>query len=79
MVDELDELEIKISRLNSLSENCRLDIAVPFSIGIVRTIDILYNRNVISRKEYDRMNNEINNAVNKSYRCVCIHPLSIFA
>lgn len=79
MLYTLDELEIKISRLKQLNENCRLDIAVPFSIGIVRSLEILYRKEEISRKDYERLGKDINTAVNRSYKCACIHPMSIFA
>lgn len=79
MNDDIDNLEIKISRLKQLSENCRLDIAVPFSIGITRTLEILHRKNLISKSEYTRLSRDINTAINKSYKCVCIHPKEIFA
>lgn len=79
MNDDINNLEIKISRLKQLSENCRLDIAVPFSIGIVRTLEILYRKNLVSKNEYTRLSKDINTAINKSYKCDCIHPMSIFA
>lgn len=77
--NDIEKLEIKISRMNALIKNCRLDIASPFSIGITRSLEMLYRENIISRKEYDRLNNDINDAVNGSYHCACIHPMSIFA
>ncbi len=79
MADILDEFDLKISRLRSFSENCRLDIAVPYAIGITRAIEILYTDDEISRKDYDKMKRDIEEAVSRSHRCLCIHPMSIFA
>lgn len=76
---DIDSLEIQISRLKQLNENCRLDIAVPFSIGVVRSLEILYRNNLVSKKEYTRLSKDINTAINKSYKCACVHPMEIFA
>lgn len=77
--DDIEKLEIKIGRMNALIKNCRLDIASPFSIGVTRSLEILYRKNLISRKDYDRLNGDINDAVNGSYHCACMHPMAIFA